>query len=338
MTLHIISLINFGGDTVLKKIIALIYLLVALIQSIFGFFTKEYTTRELLDDPDFKNGFTVVSMETDNGNQIPLGDFTYSQSTAAPCWTIAQWNSKHCLWRERIESDIYTITDGKTKSVTYDPDNNALSMRLNAANIYCGEPAPSDNWPHLLIEQSPFKGYSELSDADKLYYRCDSDKIILSLDVRIKDFNNTTNPEGVNAAQFLAYLYIRGINSDDFIWFGLNLFDDRGLQKTYWNIDTAGSNNMIYSLSTVDTFGSSRKALFRNGKPYVSDEWTHIELDLTKHLNRLMRKANSSKLYDKKFRKEDFYISGTNVGFEIHGNYDCTFEIKNYRLTSYIST
>ena len=33
--------------------------------------------------------------------------------------------------------------------------------------------------------------------------------------------------------------------------------------------------------------------------------------------------------------EEDFYIGGTNIGFEIHGNYDCTVDIKNFNITSY---
>ncbi|MEI6579149.1 MAG: hypothetical protein WCN92_06745, partial [Eubacteriales bacterium] len=139
-----------------------------------------------------------------------------------------------------------------------------------------------------------------------------------------------------NAAQYLAYFYIIGVNNNDFIWFGVNLFDSRGLQDTYWNADTAGSSNMIYTVSTADTYGCVLKSLNRFGKPYVSDKWTHIKLDLTPHIKNMIAKANETMLFGRTVKAEDFYIGGNNIGFEIHGNYDCTVDIKNYEMTSYL--
>lgn len=319
----------------MNKIISLILSVITFIVSLLGF-NRTYNKKDLFDDINFQNGFSVVSMEAVDNQQVKLGDFVYSiNQTKQPSWTIAQWNSKYCLWENKIESDPYTITDGKTKTIKYNPEDKSLSMRLNACNVYNGLPADENNWPHLLIEQSPIPSYFELSENDKLFYRCDSDKMILSMDIRLKDFKDTTNKDGINACQFLAYLYLRGVNSDDFVWFGMNLFDSRGLQDTYWSLDTAGSNNMIYSLSTADTYGTARKSLYRKSKPYVSDEWTHIELDLTNHIKKFIRKANQSGLYEKQFTREDFYISGANIGFEIHGNFDCTVDIKNFQLSSY---
>lgn len=319
-----------------NRILSFFVSLLILISDSFGIGSWFYSSKELFADPEFNSGFTVLSLEKNGNDGIAMGSFVYSdRAENPPAWMIAQWNSKHCLWNERIEADKYTLTDGITKCVTYCPDDKSLSMRLNAANVYNGNPAGNDNWPHLLIEQSPIVGYRSMSDGEKLFYRCDSERIVLSLDIRIKDFKDTTNPDGVNACQYLAYFYLRGINSQDFIWFGVNLFDSRGLQDSYWSIDTAGSNNMIYTVSTADTFGSARSSLFRNNKPYVNDEWTHIELDLTEHLDDMIKEANASGLYETKLSREDLYIGGTNIGFEIHGNYDCTVDIKGFQLTSY---
>lgn len=320
----------------LSRILSFFISLIILISNFLGINSYVYSFKELFCDSSFNSGFSVLSLDTNGNEVIKLGDFTYADSNEnSPAWMIAQWNTKHCLWDERKESDKYTITDGLTKSVTYNPEDKSLSMRLNAANVYCNEPAGENDWPHLLVEQSPIAGYEALTGDDKLYYRCDSDRIVLNLDVRIKDFKDTTNLDGINACQFLAYFYLKGVNTQDFIWFGVNLFDSRGLQKIYWSVDTAGSNNMIYTVSTKDTFGSSRKTLYRNNKPYVNDEWTHVELDLSVYLDDLIRKANASGIYATKLSREDFYIGGTNIGFEIHGNYDCTVDIKDFQLTSY---
>lgn len=318
----------------INRVLSFFFMLILHITSYFGLPFDSYEQKKLFNDADFINGFTVVSQQTENGNQIPLGDFVYNESENSPSWTIAQWNSGNCLWENRIDSDKCTITDGLTKTVTYNPEDKSVSMRLNASNVYNGEAATYENWPHLLLEQSPVCDYQALSEDDKAFYNCSADRIVLELDIRLKDFVDTTNKDGVNATQYLAYFYLKGTETHEFIWFGVNLFDDRGPTDTVWSLDKA-SGQMIYCLSSKDTFGSDRKSLFRKGKPFVSDEWTHVEVDLTPHIEKAMKKANDSDTFSRKVKAEDFYIGGTNIGFEIHGNYDCTVDIKNFNLTSY---
>ena len=316
------------------RILAFIGAVLSGLLGVIGIEPARCETRPLFADGGFENGFTVLSMETENGHAVELGRFTYSEQAAAPSWKIAQWNSKTCLWSDRTPSDAFTITDGKTKTVSYNPSDKSVSMRLNAANVYGGEAAPAGNWPHLLLEQSPLGGFSEAPEEEKAFYNCGVDKMILSLDIRLADFKDTANPAGINAAQFLAYLYVKGVENDDFVWFGVNLFDSRGLQDTYWNVDTAGSNRMIYTVSTADTYGCGIRSLYRFGKPFVSNRWTHVKVNITPHLERMIKKANETMLFGRTVSAKDFYIGGTNIGFEIHGNYDCTVDIKNYRLTS----
>lgn len=31
------------------------------------------------------------------------------------------------------------------------------------------------------------------------------------------------------------------------------------------------------------------------------------------------------------------FVKGTNIGFEVHGNYDCTVQIRDYNLVSYLA-
>ena len=312
-----------------SKVVSFLFMIYVALTSALGIPLKGYESKLLFADPDFKNGFTVMSQQTVNGSSVALGDFTYGTGTK-PSWMIAQWGSGKCLWADRAESDVYTITDGSTKFVTYNPEDKSVSMRLNAANVYNGAPAGEGSWPHLLLEQSPIP----FADSEKDFYNCSSGRIVLSLDIRLSDFKASTNPEGINAAQYLAYFYLKGTNDKDFIWFGVNLFDDRGYQDTYWALDEA-SNQMIYCVSTADTYGTKCRSLYRNGRPFVSDEWVHIELDLTPHLEQAMARANESYTFGRQVSLDDFYIGGTNIGFEIHGNYDCTVDIRNFNLTSY---
>lgn len=318
----------------IAKILSFFFMVSLLFSSVFGLPLYGFESKELFSDPHFENGFTVMSQQTQNNAGIPCGDFVYNDSEEGPFWMIAQWNSGPCLWQERAASDKYTITDGLTKTVIYDPEEKSVSMRLNATNVYNGVPAGSDSWPHLLLEQSPVCDYYSLTDNEKAYYNCSADHMVLSLDIKINDFIGTTNSDGINAVQFLAYFYLNGVSQKEFIWFGVNLFDDRGYQDTYWALDEA-SQKMIYCVSTKDTFGLKSRSLFRNGKPLVNDEWVHIELDLSPHIAKAINQANKSNTFGYAVNKEDFYIGGTNIGFEIHGNYDCTIEIKDFQITSY---
>lgn len=315
------------------KILSLFFMIYLAVSSAFNIPLSGYESKQLFNDTGFENGFSVIAQQTEGGAGVKLGDFVYNENTI-PDWTVAQWNSGKCLWADRVESDKYTITDGSSKTVIYNPTDKSVLLRLNATDVYKGEAAGEGAWPHLLLEQSPICDYASLSDKDKPFYNCSADRIVASLDIKLSDFKDTTNKDGINAAQFLAYFYMKGTEKHEFIWFGLNLFDDRGYQDTYWALDEA-SNCMIYSLSTKDTYGLKSRSLFRNGKPYVSDEWVHVEVDLTEHINDAVKRANEDNIFGREISAEEFYFGGTNIGFEIHGNYDCTVEIRNFNLTAY---
>lgn len=292
-------------------------------------------SKKLFIDEHFKNGFTILEMEhAPDGGYIHLGDVTFPESTGKPSWLIAQWYSKHCLWKERKPTDRYTITDGTVKTVKYNPEDSSVSMRLNARAVYEGKPHIDGMWPHLLLEQEPMCDYDKLSEEDKAFYRTDCDKLMLELDIRMPAYEDTTNTEGVNACQFMAYFYMKLMNTNRKIWFGVNLFDNRGLIDTYWNIDLVGTE-MIYCISTADTFGGAEKSFNNTDTPCASDEWKEIRLDLTEHLDKVVELINRDNTFGRKVSRSDFYIGGNNIGFEIHGNFDCTFDIRNYNLIAY---
>ena len=304
------------------KIKAFLFAVLLFVSNIFGAVPCGYEVGELLSDTAFRSGFEVLSPSGEHE-----GDFTFSDSSV-PEWKIAQWNSKSSLWKNRADSDGFTISDG-IKTVSVNPEKNSVYMSIDASKEYGGEPAGLDNWPHLLLEQSPFKKDSEKAEL----YSC-INRIIFSADIRLAEYVPTTNPDGVNAAQFLTYFYMTGTDNRSFIWFGLNLFDDRGLMETSWSRDFAdGAHNMIYTVSTKDTYGTKLRTLNKKG---VSDKFTHISVDLTPYINDCVEKANSDNTFGKKVSADDFYFSGMNIGFEMHGNIKCAVEAANLSLKSYI--
>ncbi|MGN0634835.1 MAG: hypothetical protein ACI4I5_01305 [Acutalibacteraceae bacterium] len=300
---------------------AFLFAFAVLLSEWFGFTLPGYDVSELLSDTQFASGFAVLSADGEE-----KGQFTFAPDTQ-PQWKIAQWNSRFCLWDDRVPRDPYTLSDG-VKTVRCDPEQGSVLLDMNAAQEYAGEPAALENWPHLLLEQSPFA----ITQENAHFYSCDN-RFLLSMDIRLADYVPTTNPDGVNAAQFLIYFYMSGKNSDDFIWFGLNLFDDRGLQDTTWSRDFAdGAHNMIYTLSTRDTYGFSRRSLYQKG---VSDEYTRVCVDLTPYIRDCIRRANQSGTFGKTVSPGDFRFTGMNIGFEIHGNIRCAVEFSDLSLRSF---
>ena len=301
-----------------------------------------YNRKGLFHDINFKNGFKINRLLNGPEGYIPIGEWTFSESKEEPSWLLIQWYSKHCFVNDRKDTGSpYIIADNHdSKTVIYNPEDGSLSMNLNAKKVYEGEAHTDPNmlWPHLLIEQVPICDYDSLSEEDKSFYRADCDRIQLELDIRMPKFEDTTNPEGINACQFMAYFYLTPINMRNRkIWFGVNFLDSRWPAQTYWNIDTVGTE-MIYCLSCEDTFGGLENSYYdvkNDNKVTPSDEWKHIELDLTPHLDKVIELANKDNTFGRQMTRSDFFMRGNNLGFEIHGNFDCTFDIRNYDLVAY---
>lgn len=304
-----------------------------------------YNSKGLFQDKHFKNGFKVNRLLNGEDGYTPIGEWKFCDGDSkVPDWFLIQWYSKHCLINDRLDTgDIYTITDkARSKTVTYNPDDASLSMNLDATKVYEGKPHTEGLWPHLLIEQRPICVYDKLSEYDKSFYRTDCDRLQLEMDIRMPLFVDTTNPDGINACQFMAYFYLSPLDFDPitnsrFIWFGVNFLDSRRPASTYWHMDTVGTE-MIYCLSCEDTYGGLENSFYdvnNNFKVTPSNEWKHIELDLTPHIDKVIALANRDNTFGRQVERSDFYMRGTNLGFETHGNFNCTFDIRDYDLVAY---
>jgi hypothetical protein len=229
------------------------------------------------------------------------------------------------------------LTDkGDSKVVSYNPEEKSLSLKLDASKVYKGKTTVEKFWPHLLIEQKHICDYKNMPEGDeKTFYSASSDRIAVEFDIRLTEYIPTTVPADKNVCQFVGYVYLNLVDANH-IYFGFNPFDNRGPQELFWHIE-AGGNNHIYIMTTEQVFGNLENSFCP--VPYdvkVSDEWKHIEVDLTPHIEKILQKANEDLVFGRPVTRDEFYFSGTNLGFETHGNISCTFEIKNYNLVSYI--
>ena len=299
---------------------------------------SQYKVKRLFADEGFENGFRVRHVHPDSEGNFGYTNWSFPESKNEPSWTILPLYSEYCLIEENKDvSSPYVLTDkGDSKVVTYNPEEKSLSLKLDASKVYKGKITVEKFWPHLLIEQKHICDYKNMPEGDeKTFYSASNDRIAVEFDIRLTEYIPTTVPADKNVCQFVGYVYLNLVDANH-IYFGFNPFDNRGPQELFWHIEAGGSNH-IYIMTTEQVFGNLENSFCP--VPYdvkVSDEWKHIEVDLTPHIEKILQKANEDLIFERPVTRDEFYFSGTNLGFETHGNISCTFEIKNYNLVSYI--
>ena len=294
---------------------------------------------QLIPDAQFSTGF-VVKSQKDHKNKdkvVDLGVFPYDKDKASARWSIAQWDSGPCLWENR-KTDVpdNVLTNGTDKKVEI--KKGQVSLYLDSSGYYQGNPAiQGDYWPHLLIEQGSFS-YNKLSNEQKVFYHADSEAMVLEFDIRLTEYEKTEiKGDWVRAAQLLMYFYVRS-GKGDFLWFGLQLFDNRSDNTEHYigydggKADASGA--MIYSIGSRHVYKNSKRTLWKNRSPYPSDEWIHVKIDILPYIEDAFNKGKE----DGYFKAEEIcelYIDGMNYGFETIGTFKHSADIKNLSLTSY---
>ena len=303
----------------------------------------EEDSMQLIPDPAFKRGMNLITQKDhragDAFSVFAVHDFRSSgasgQSGLSPVWRLCQWDSGPDLSEMLVPSPAEEITDGKYRSFRYDPETDAMSFLLDTSLYYGGRPAlEGDYWPHLLIEAPTF-GAEDLPEEKAAYYRCDADRLLLSFDIRLTEYEAVpVAGDWVEAAQFLMYFYVKGVDTDDFCWFGLQLFDSRWPRNDHYigydggKADASGA--MIFSIGSKYIYDGA--ALWKDGAPSPDGVWRHVEIDLVPYLKHMLKRGAA----DGYFRAEDLgglRVNGMNVGWETIGTFRHAMEMKNLQLT-----
>ena len=300
-----------------------------------------YVSNGMLQDTAFERGFNVQHFEQKRVDPETRRWQDYCETYEKPLWDIGPWWCLYDLWDNRDKTvDKYTLTDDKgINTVKVNPVEKSLLMRVNATKIYNGEPHDVNTyrwWPHLLLNQHYHK-----YPVDKVKNNAGADRVFLEMDIRMPDFKNTINAEGANSCAFLLYFYfITDKAPSEKIWYGFTLFNCNHLRaypgtKSGWAPDSA-AHQYMYGTPQATVYGGIENSFNPEpGVALVGDEWKHIRLDITEHIERCVAWANRDKAFGLPVEKKDMYFGGCNIGFEIHGNYDCTFEFKNLDMIAY---
>ena len=298
---------------------------------------------QLIPDVSFTQGMDLITQKDHaNGDAFSVfavRDFRASGQSApaerlSPLWRLCQWDSGPDLSGMLADSAPTEITDGAFRSFRYDPETGVMGFFLDTSLYYGGRPAKEgDFWPHLLIEAPSFD-VGDLSEDRAVYYRCDAESMILSFDIRLTEFEAfPVDGDWVDAAQFLMYFYVKGIGTNDFCWFGVQLFDSRWPRNEHYIGYDGGkadaSGVMIYSIGSKYVYSGT--ALWKDGAPSPDGVWRHVEIDLVPYLKNMLKRGKSEHY----FRAEDLrdlHIDGMNLGWETIGTFRHAMEIRDLQL------
>ena len=298
-----------------------------------------YTATGLFQDIGFERGFYVSHFEQKAVNREERIWLNNSDSEEKPLWSIGPWWCGVDLWENRdMTADKYTLKDTKgVNTVIYNPEDNSLSLRVNATKIYDGKPHIAEEykwWPHLYIDQS----YKTVP-YDKVKNSVTADRMFVELDIRVTDFKDTINTDGMNVCQFVLYFaLLSDKDPSSHIAFGLSLLSGTSANPTVkpgWAPDSA-AHQFMYGIKQAEIYGGMENSFNpEKGVIVTGEEWKHVRLDITPHIERCIEWANRDKAFGVDVSKEDLYFGGCDFGFEIHGNYDCTVEVRNVDIISY---
>jgi len=286
---------------------------------------EKMSERELIRDPDFRRGFTVLQPEP--GKRVPYGIVRGHETTAVPVWDLDQWSSKHPLALTAAEA----LADGSlcysnlAKTVTLGAagsERGDLGMAVRASAEYGSRARKSgEPWVHLLVEQTIANppSLAELSAA-RLHVEA---RWIASERRSMPDYS-----PGLHAAQFQIFFSVQNLNRQSpgygkYLWFGIPIYDDRHrVVPSHKARDTGGTSMFIYTPSG-DVF-SAKSAHDR--------EWITIDKDLLPLMREGLEYAWRRDFLKESQALTDYRIAGMNIGWELPGTFDVDLEIRRLSL------
>ena len=204
-----------------------------------------------------------------------------------------------------------------------------LKLECRANGEFAGRPREEgESWPHLLLGQNIVsEDILTLDKLDKLNFRAKY-RLVYAENLMSKlDFNSELH--GAQVHQFITF---KDKVSNDFIWFGIPFYEIRepGLFPGYIGIDGGqdyASGKLIYTCSQ-DEFTNIKAS---------SKQWLEYDTDLLPLVKNAFNQAQKMGIFSNA-KIENIHPTSTNVGWEMFGECNGAFEIKDLSLTGILKT
>ena len=298
------------------------------------------SVKELLGDLNFSQGFKVTLFHSNSSNGQIAGTLDHGGDAASgdPVWTLAQWGCTHNMAEATFTRDgsVLTYEDGG-KKLSFDvTETGSVTLGIKGSTEYTLDEDgnirertdATENWPHILIEQSI--GHDISAEAEHLYmeveYRVTACESLVDREIYPED------PE-LNAAQFQWFITLTDTDesSESFgqsMWFGFSMFDTRALGGTpsglasYDGGKEDSTGLFIYMPSLTQVAANAEVTDSEVTVPTaIIGENRKVKIDILPWLSQALKTARQYGALTGA-SVEHLRIGSTNIGWELPGNYD----------------
>lgn len=283
-------------------------------------------TLSLIADRGFAGG---VLLKGTNSVNVATGKslYPFKKQSGAPLWSLAEWESKYPLSQDRLkQTEGVSIYRDRGKMISFQrlEKDCLVRMEVEASAEYSAPRKPGQGWPHLLLEQS-FPEKVRFAELKNLWLEFSGRLVAGEMKMKAEEFN-----QGLHAAQFQLFLVVQDLNPNsagyrDYLWFGVPFYDYRFRESEVYAAKDVGKDDatgkFIYSLASRD---------FMNGS-FHDREWKTIHKDLYPEIRKALTLARA-RGYLTQSADADLAISGMNIGWEVPGTFDVSFEFKGFDI------
>lgn len=278
---------------------------------------------EILPDPSFSQGVTVLAPQAVDGKGMPVDTFYFGSDHGKPVWRLCQWSCRHDMKGTLSAETEYGVTYANESLVFARTLDGILTMGLDASKEYLRPRTANDPWVHILVETDlPLVPVGDYEDLELTY----SMRILKCENRMGEDYN-----PAVHAAQALGYFHLTNNNpqSADYrkgMWLGAGLYDNREtggmLPKVMSHLDK-GTQTYIYCRPSACFFGE--------GIDFADGAWHPARVDVRESLSQALEHFRAEGLFADS-SVEDFAFTSINFGWEVPGTFDCALQVKNFSL------
>ena len=291
----------------------------------------------IMGDTDFSTGIHMLGTDAGEDGRKTFRKLDFggtAKETETPVWVMAQWCSSYDLSdemdagrsQEKKEGDTY-ICEDPAKTFRFNSKTKAVDLIYRASVDYETPRVGDQGWSHMLLEQN-FANTPMIGDVKEV--RVAMDFTINQMDLKMTEAEYNYD---LHTAQLVWFITLTNMSSEhgipgDYIWFGVPLYDARGMYRANTVQYDKGTEHYIYGVApnnymdeyiTESTFD----------KDYLPIQ-TDIKFDFNNYplfqsaFEEVQRSGGM-----KGARFEDMAVTYMNMGWEIPGTYDVGVTIRN---------
>ncbi len=282
------------------------------------------TSFELLQDPGFARGFTVLAPKAGDPD---LGQIGWADTREAPAWQVAQWHSRFPFSRASCPPHETLSVSNVARWLRLEPAPTGaatLTLGVDSRPEYSqgARRSAAEPWVHLLVQQAIHRA-PPLARTESLRLR---------FEFRLaaaETFRGDGYSTGMHAAQFQVVLTLNNTREGspgfgDYLWFVVPVYDDRyDLPPAYVAQDFAVTHGKLIFNPGAEALGFA---------PIRAGSWERVDCELRPWLEKALEAAWAKGYLKDSRERNDYRLAHINLGWEVPGVNRVAMEIRDLSL------